>query len=55
MGAPDAGGKASAAAAADARRDLRADKWTAWAGENPDEAAELAENARWDLDNLGQE
>jgi hypothetical protein len=55
MGAPDAGGKQFAAAAADARRAERAGKWAAWAEANPDEAEDLAAEAGWDLDDLPDE
>lgn len=55
MGAPDAGGKQFAAAGADARRAERVDKWAAWAAANPDEAADLAAESGWDLDDLPAE
>ena len=55
MGAPDAGGKQFAAAAADARRAERASKWAAWADDNPNEAENLAAEAGWDLDTLPNE
>ena len=49
MGAPDANGELGAA---DMRELERRDMWAAWAGDNPREAADMAAEAGWDVEDL---